>query len=64
MTREIQLIVTVQIDSDNENLDPICVERSAREAIENAIGTVGDAGFSHDLAYEMSIGLVAVEVKS
>ena len=59
---ELTIKVYLQIDTDNASLDPVCVERSAREAIENALTLVEESGFSHSLADVMSIGVVGVEV--
>jgi hypothetical protein len=59
---EIKINVFLQIDTDNADLDPITVERSAREAVENALEFASNAGFSHSLANELSIDVVGVEV--
>jgi hypothetical protein len=62
MINEIKLLVTVQVDSD-EDLSKKAMGNAAWQAISNAIKYGERIGFEHDLAaYEASIGLVKVEV--
>ena len=66
---EVQILVTVQIDFDDETPDfgpgdpgEERVRGSAREAVENALSLVENAGFSHDMACIASVGIVSCEV--
>jgi hypothetical protein len=62
---EIVIKVTLQVDPDDVNkilpLDEL--QATAKQAIENALNLVENAGFSHDLANEVSIGVQSVEVE-
>lgn len=66
---EVQILVTVQIDFDDDTPDfkpgdpgEDRMRESAKEAVENALELVENAGFSHDMACIASVGVVACEV--
>lgn len=59
-TYEIQIVVTLQADMDEPHTKAAVV-KAAVQAIENAVRRGEDNGFSHDLANDVSFGLVAVE---
>jgi len=59
---ELQVVVTLQADMD-EPYSKAAVAKAAVQAIENAVRLGEDNGFSHDLADEVSFGLVAVSAE-
>ena len=61
MTKEIKIMVTVQLETDLKHSNST-LEQVAVEAITNALNLVEGAGFEHSLAYEASIGVSSVEV--
>lgn len=61
-TYQIQVVVTLQADMDERHTKAAMV-KAAVQAIENAVRQGEDNGFSHDLADDVSFGLVAVEEK-
>jgi hypothetical protein len=58
--REIQVLVTVQVDEDDPNtkIDRGAMEKAAIEAVENAVRFAESVGFEHSSANELSIGFV------
>jgi hypothetical protein len=59
-TCEIQIVVTLQADMDEPHTEA-AIKTAARQAIENAVRLVEGNGFNHDLADDVSFGVVAVE---
>ena len=55
---EIQLIVTVQVDTDDDRLVETECESAAKEAVDNALQAASEAGFSHAYVDVASIGYV------
>lgn len=67
---EVKLVVTVQVDANENEISDLLVQQAARQAVFNAImGDGGDnssplsLGFIHPYPYDVSIGLVSVEVE-
>ena len=59
---EIKLLVIVQVDTDGKDLDERDLRNTAQEAVYNAVKMGEDAGFTHKLANEVSVGMVAVDL--
>jgi hypothetical protein len=61
---EVKILVTLQVDPDdvNKTFPMKDLQNTAKEAIENALNLVENAGFSHTLANEVSIGVQSVEI--
>ena len=57
---QIQVVVTLQVDMHEPHTETE-IRNAAVQAIENAVRLGEDNGFSHDLAGDVSFGLVAVE---
>ena len=57
---EIQVVVTLQADMDQRR-SKSAVLKAAVQAVENAVRLCEENGFSHDLAFDVSFGVVAVE---
>ncbi len=57
---EVQGVVTLQVAMDEPRAKSECL-KAAVQAVENAVKRGEDNGFSHDLADDVSFGLVAVE---
>ena len=62
-TYEVQIVVTLQADMDEPHAKSAVVS-AAVQAIEDAVRSGDDNGLSHDLADDVSFGLVAVEPMS
>jgi hypothetical protein len=57
---ELGVLVTLQADMDEPHSEAD-ISKAAVQAIENAVRMGEDNGFSHDLADDVSFGLVAVD---
>jgi hypothetical protein len=55
---EVQLLVTVQVDSDDPRLVETEMESAARQAVHNAMQAADSMGFSHDYVDVASVGYV------
>lgn len=58
MQLEVQLIVTVQVDTDDDRLTQTELESTAKTAIENALEAADSMGFTHPYSDEASVGYV------
>jgi hypothetical protein len=58
---EIEILVTLQVDSDGKLSLPES-EEAAKEAVENALRLVEGSGFSHSHADVASVGISSVDI--
>lgn len=67
-TREVKVLVTVEVDSENVNPNETAthfkwrVNESVRDAISNAVTTAEEDGFSHKMKDEIKIRVVNSEI--